>query len=166
MDGYKAACAELLTRLDHAKEPEEIQTLAQTLVLGPDAVKDYAGLLETTAKLDRRRLRGWRVWDVHSAALLRAGKADEAAERLTKLFKDNPSMQTPWNWLLLALVRQRQGQTQVSAVWLRKVAESLDPTAKPSAEATRRRVFPWQQLSWEARLELMLLRREAEKMGH
>jgi tetratricopeptide (TPR) repeat protein len=158
--GYRSACAELRRRLEHTPKPEEVLAIAEVLVLGPNALDDYTFLLETTAKLDKARGRAGA--DVHAAALLRAGKIAEAAERLSKSVKQTASLETPWNWLVLALVRQQEKQTSEAAQWLQKAARCLDEAARPSSEPRKRGALPWQRLSWEERLALVLLRQQAE----
>jgi WD40 repeat protein/tetratricopeptide (TPR) repeat protein len=163
MDGYRAACKELLQWLDEADDPADVYPVARLLALGPDAVKDYSALLVRTDKLDARGLRVRGILDVHAAALLRAGKHAEAVERLNKTLKANGSADAPGDWLLLALAHRRRGDADESARWLQKAATCLDGAARPTSERPRRGAIPWQRLTWEERLALTLLRGEAEQ---
>jgi tetratricopeptide (TPR) repeat protein len=159
-DGYRDTCARLVGRLGEAKDAESA-ALARVCVLGPDGLADFAPLL----RLADKPAAGSRAaaFDVYAAALYRAGLAEEALQRLNEDRKAGRSADSPWHWLFLAMIEQRLGHAEEAARWLEQATRWLDeaPRQKPD-QTSRRDPFPWYRLSWEERLELQLLRREAE----
>jgi hypothetical protein len=96
----------------------------------------------------------------HGAALLRAGQLEEAQRKLTEANTLHRSGGTPYEWLLLAMTHARLGHAEEAKKWLDRAAQWLD---QPAGEKPRS--GPADDLAgWQTRLELQLLRREAEAL--
>jgi tetratricopeptide (TPR) repeat protein len=89
------------------------------------------------------------VLTTRGALAYRLGHDDEAVRALGEGRKRLRQDGSAWDWLFLALAEQRRGQTDAAGRWLKRAQEWVD------AEGAR--------LSWDRRLELRLLRREAER---
>jgi WD40 repeat protein/tetratricopeptide (TPR) repeat protein len=156
-EDYRTTCAKLVGSVGEAKDATAAGTLARACVVGPDALADFTPLLRATEKA------AGGAFDVHAAALYRAGRTQEALQRLAEDRKAGRSGDSPWHWLLLALAEQRLGHADEAARWLGQAARWLDEAPRQKPDTTNRREpFAWQRLSWEERLELQLLRREVE----
>jgi WD40 repeat protein/tetratricopeptide (TPR) repeat protein len=161
-DDYRSTCRNLMARAGEAKDAESAAALARVCVLAPDALADLAPLLRLTEKPAAGAPRGG-AFDVYAATLYRAGKPEEALQRLDEDRKAGRAADSPWHWLVLALAEQRLGHAAEAVRWLDQAGRWFDeaPLQKPNPSG-RRDPFAWNRLSWEERLELQLLRREAE----
>jgi WD40 repeat protein/serine/threonine protein kinase len=81
------------------------------------------------------------------AALYRAGRYEESVKRLQEAIAANVQGGTVWDFLFLAMAEHRLGHADAAGKWLQKAE---DPSMKAST------------LTWNERLELRLIRDEAE----
>jgi WD40 repeat protein/Tfp pilus assembly protein PilF len=154
-DGYRQACAGLHERLDPAANPQLTYWVAWTCVLAPDAVGDLARIVETAEKIVVSDPTKSDYLSTFGATLYRAGRLDEAVERLTEAdaaFNKAPApgQTVVYSWLFLAMAHQRLGHAEESRQWMAKAEQEID--------------FPKETgvVSWNRRLTLQLLRGEAE----
>jgi WD40 repeat protein/serine/threonine protein kinase/tetratricopeptide (TPR) repeat protein len=91
---------------------------------------------------------------VLGAALLRAGKVEDAIQALTSANKFSWGGEAAWNALFLAVAHRQKGNAAEVANWLQKADDALHPP--PSPLGTRTVAIPW-----TLQLELEFLRKEA-----
>jgi tetratricopeptide (TPR) repeat protein len=135
-------------------DPRVAGAAARACVVAPGTAAD-PGLVVQLAEKALARDRDWIRLRLLGAALVRAGEADGAVERLTEGIKANPEGGDAPDWLWLALAHQQKGRTAEARRWLARAVERLEAKeAAPSGAA----------LGWTERLETRLLRREAEAL--
>jgi tetratricopeptide (TPR) repeat protein len=153
-DGCCMACAAVLERFGEAANPRVAGAAARACVVAPGAVAD-PGLVVHLAEKALAKDRDWIRLRLLGAALVRAGEADRAVERLTEGMQANPEGGDAPDWLWLALAHQQKGRADEARRWLARAVERLEAKeAAPSGAA----------LGWTDRLESRLLRREAEAL--
>src|SRR5262249_21172155 len=96
------------------------------------------------------------------AVLYRAGRFKEAAQRLTEAeaaLQASPNMRTTiiYTWLFQAMAHHQLGRRAEAARCLKKAVQEID---EPSPRAAR----DTGATSWNRRLTVQLLRREAEEL--
>src|SRR5262249_22473191 len=151
-DDYRKTCARLLERLDQVPDPQALAVVLQTCVLGLEAVDDYRPLLERAQKPPAAKGGPALPSSVLGRLLYRAGRHEEAAQRLKQGFGQDQ--------FYLAMAQQRLKKEKEAREALARALQWLErmtTTAPPGARAPRR-------LSWQAQLELQLLRQEAEAL--
>jgi serine/threonine protein kinase/WD40 repeat protein/tetratricopeptide (TPR) repeat protein len=166
---YRKLCATALERFGNTADPGTAWVLAWACVLAPDAVADPARplqLAEFAAHPDPPRdVHGRKVSRglVLGAALLRAGKPEAAVQRLTKEVARHTD--GPVAWLLLALAHHRLGHADEARKWLARAVQWTEKAPRTEAAASRASgLLPRDQVPWEDRLWIGLLRREAEAL--
>jgi WD40 repeat protein/serine/threonine protein kinase len=153
--GYRQVCETLLKRV--RKSPSTrgaANNVAWICSLGPDAVGDYAQPLAlakaAVASLppDAKEERHF-VLDTLGAVLCRAGRYQDAIDRLNEGIAASSGEGVGQDWVFLAIAHHRLGHAAEARKWLARV-----PAANSQAG---------DRLSWDA-LEVELLRREAEAL--
>jgi len=96
------------------------------------------------------------------AVLYRAGRFDEAAERLAEAetayqATPDPSGSIIYSWLFLAMTHHHLGHTEPAREWLAKAAERIEQTGHGESRDAGTG-------AWNRKLAILLLRREAEKL--
>jgi tetratricopeptide (TPR) repeat protein len=151
-DGYRQVCAALGKASDESllANPVEAYHAAWAWVLLPDAVADYDRPIRLARQLVTRAPKSYAEARLLGAAQLRAGKAEEAVQELTRAttLQEN----APAAWLLLALAHHRLGHADEARRWL---AKAVPDTDRPPQRA------PGGQIPWNERLVLQFLRQEA-----
>jgi WD40 repeat protein/tetratricopeptide (TPR) repeat protein/tRNA A-37 threonylcarbamoyl transferase component Bud32 len=147
-DGYRAACATLLQRLEKITNPFEAQDIVWTLALAPGAVADAAQPLrlieKALATLPKNDLYLGRL----GAASYRAGKYDAAVQRLNEAIAAPGQRGQAVDWLFLAMAQHRLGRHDEAEKALARALSLMDEKAVAA-------------LSWEWRLEWKVVRDEA-----
>jgi tetratricopeptide (TPR) repeat protein len=186
IEGYRTTCARMLDRFERSEDHVTLLWIVITCDLAPDAVaapersvraaersaalnpaprvsprihartsKDYTAMMRRAGGKDSMLAR----------ALYRAGRCKEAVERLEKLAALENNAESPYDWLFMARAQQGLGRADEARAWLRIAEEAIDrEPAKPSSGGAEE-----SGLKWNQRLELSLLRREADaliKEGH
>jgi tetratricopeptide (TPR) repeat protein len=97
--------------------------------------------------------------EVLGRTLYRAGRPEEAVKRLGEAVAiSSDKTGHVWHWLFLAMVHHDLGHADEARAWLGKAAGWIDQElAKPSRESPG-----GSGLSWDQRLQLPLLREQAE----
>jgi tetratricopeptide (TPR) repeat protein len=155
--GYRQFTRRLSKRAQPVKDPFTALELARTWGLAPQSPADARQAVRwgEQAVAWQPRL----GWYLHTLGLAhyRAGQFDKALRRLQESDRSGWGNATVVNWLALALVHQRLGQTKPARQWLDKAADWLDKAApkKPGQLA------PLPATDW---LEAQVLRREAEDL--
>lgn len=144
-DDYRRSCAVLMTRLGQDRDPEAAGVVLRTCLLLPDALADLKPLV-TLAEEIRPNKDKKQLDRALGQALYRAGRFEEAAQQL----KDG----TGRDGLFLAMSLQRSNRAGEARTTLDKVLGALPAENTPAAG----------RLPWFERLELKILRQEAEKL--
>ncbi len=185
VDGYRKICARMLERGLNGDDP------VWACVLAPNAVADP---VEMAARLDNSMLKDMAMGlKLHFSATLlgavyyRAGRYDDAAEMLTQACEMNPGAPRSnmiYTWCFLAMTHYRLGHRQEARQWLDKAIQAkttdwvidptaypvwvIDPTAYPVTGPARDTTDPATEIeiepTWDRRLALELLRREAVEL--
>jgi hypothetical protein len=94
--------------------------------------------------------------NTHALVLYRLGRYPEAADKARATMKAAGGEGAIWDWLILAMACQRQGQADEAGRWLERVEAWF-------AQPPEKRVgYDRRPLSWDSRLDADVLRREAE----
>ncbi len=163
IDGYRVDCAEMVDRFGQTEDGAKAYRTAWTCALAADAVADYSvpiALAEKAVKSDpaigaRMRCLG--------AILYRAGKLDQAIQRLMEadqLAASDPhsAWTRAYTWLFLAMAHHRLGQYDEALAWVGKAVELTDKVTQDNEDRSGR------SLSWGRRTTMELLRQEAGEL--
>jgi WD40 repeat protein len=148
--GYRKTCAEMLHRFGGTDDPEVANTVARTFAQIPGAVTDPARpvrLAETALRFGHR----WTLGE----ALYRAGRLDAAMKRLTDASVVQGGESRGSGRLFLAMCHARLGHPVEARQWLQRAVQWIE-------QATNRKSEQGAPLPWDQRVELHLLRGEAE----
>lgn len=156
---YAKACAAILQGKDSVSKLRLPQL--ELCLLAPLSGVDLAPLVAETENMVRRGAGTFR--DHYGAALLRSGKPTEAVVELEHAVKNQKQRESAWAWLFLAMAQKQLGKDKEAQQSLTAARKQLDTPQPPPAysgqtpaEASVDR--------WYDRLQLQLLRREAEGM--
>ena len=149
--GYRRACAALLKLQEKHDNPRSAYLAAWTCVLSADAEVKGKRLVELAKQAVERAPRDPDYLDTLGAALFRAGDLETAARRLKEALALRGRRPSLHEWLWLALVNQRMGMSSEARKWLEK---ALSAPGAPEGDT----------LPWVQRMQMELLRREAETL--
>jgi tetratricopeptide (TPR) repeat protein len=164
VEGYRKLCRRMREQFGASANVDDIALLAHTCVLAPDALGDAPTVLE----LARRRLDPTpapsvhHAWSVHvmGLACYRAGRYQEAVDRLTESLKEIPDWDYHMlNWLVLGLAHQRLGRSDESRRWLDEAEQAV--AAKVRQRPAGLPLFAPSGWHWRDWLGVQMLRREA-----
>ena len=147
MEGYRKACARLLERAERVDDERLFNDIAWMFVIGPDAVADYGPILQKARTAVESSPDESGSNNTLGVALYRAGKYDQAVERLNLAVAKRGGEDTASDWIFLALAHHRLGHAEEAGKWLQKAAAWIDRHAA--------------KLPWPHRLEMELFRAEA-----
>jgi Tfp pilus assembly protein PilF len=121
--------------------------------LGPGTLKDLEWRVQIAAAALRNNPKDSWASTIFGAALYRAGRFDEAIQRLSEAAAIGPTVYSPaYTWFFLAMAHHRLGHGEEARQWLDKAVKHME-------EETSNK-----DLLWNRRLTLHVLRREAEEM--
>jgi hypothetical protein len=144
--GYCRICADMVHHFERTQDLREANTVAWVCALGPEALADLSPVVLLLTKAAGPNPDA-DVLNTLGALLYRAGRPEEAVARLNEAIAKRNRVGTVHDWLFLALAYQRLGHESEAHAWLEKAIQHLEQAA-PAV--------------WNERLELTLLRREAE----
>ena len=157
---YRDACADMVRKFGETDDPMAANFVAWTCALAPDAIDDYEPVLACATKAIEARPDSDQFLNTLGAILYRAGRHDEAIERLTELdhrreTEDGAVQSSPaYSWYFLAMAHQKAGNAEQAREYLNKANQSTDEEfadkEKPPA--------------WNRQATLELLRKEAEAL--
>jgi Flp pilus assembly protein TadD len=166
--GYRKICSDMLERFG--------AEAVWTCTLAANSGADPAWIVSLAEKaLAKSPKDHWHVnpnhWDVHrlGAALYRAGRFQEAVQRLTEATERNAH---PYRtnmlctWFFLAMAHQRLGHAEEARRWLEKASRATEDVRKPNAQPPEKSSTAAGTIppDWARKLTLGLLRREAEEL--
>ena len=159
--GYRKACEELLERLGQTDDPVTANCVAWTLSIAPDATTNLDRPVQLAEKAVASDPKNFAYLRTLGAALYRVGQFDVAVKRLNEATENQSPEGTiymAYKWLFLAMAHHRLGHAGEARKWLDKAVGRIDQLTKENLGKSD--VGIWR--TWEIRLELQLLRREAE----
>jgi WD40 repeat protein/Flp pilus assembly protein TadD/tRNA A-37 threonylcarbamoyl transferase component Bud32 len=161
-DGYQRACKEMLDRFGPARDLTAVQLAAWTwaLAAGPDddAVRAVAAAERALAGAPKDRTRLLTL----GAAVYRAGRDDDAVRALNESIKLAGKEDAPLENLFLSMAHRRLGRAGPAQNCLERALRSIGKDSAGGASATQGAAgFPWAK-----RLEIEILRREAEAFAN
>jgi WD40 repeat protein/tetratricopeptide (TPR) repeat protein len=160
LPGYRKACATLWDRFfGQTANPDTALVLAWTGVAGLDALADPALLVAAAERAGASRSPRAAAGRVLGPALYRAGQYQKAADQLTATIEALGEDTTAHEQLFLAMAEQRLGHTAKARRRLERALQGLPDGAPP-----RPRFDADAAVFWNERLELDLLRREAQAL--
>jgi tetratricopeptide (TPR) repeat protein len=152
--------------------PERLNLGAWTCALGPlpqERLRQALSLIKRAVELSPANPN---YRNTLGAVLYRAGQYEDALKEFEESMriraetssgtsakpdtKEESATIMAFDWLFLAMAHHRLGHVEDTRAWLRKAISSMEQT---EYERSLEAVF-----SWKARLELQLLRREAESL--
>jgi tetratricopeptide (TPR) repeat protein len=184
-EGYKKLCATMVEKFGNKEDPEDLKWnwLCWTCALGPEAVSDYARVLDLAEKRAAKSSKSPLNLNVLGAVLYRSGRFEEAVKRLTQANRLNPDTQpletlgeqewqapsSAYQWFFLAMAHFRLGHTAEAKLWLDKAIERTKRELKVSPGLifpvpTKAGDDPPPYVHWICKATLRVLRREAEAL--
>jgi WD40 repeat protein len=160
LDGYRRFCTRLLDQYGGTKDPATANAVAWACAFAaaPAADPARAVAVAETALADDPDNPSY--LNTLGAALYRAGRSDDAVRRLEEAVKAGGRGGSGWDRLFLALAHQDLGHADQARHWLDEAVSWIDQALAGRLEDPGA-ILP---STWEQRLELDLLRREAEKL--
>jgi Tfp pilus assembly protein PilF len=160
--GFRKACAAMRQHFAASGNPGAVYLTAWTCIQVRDAVDDWTPLAQWAGKplaADPKKC-DWLT--ALGAVLYRAGRFEEAAQRLAEAEAAFRSAKAPastiaYTWLFLAMTRERLGQTEQARQWLAKAVREIEQPPAGRAKDPNAR-------TWNRKLTLQLLRGEAEAL--
>jgi tetratricopeptide (TPR) repeat protein len=158
-EGYRRACANILRRLGAVTDPDTCYVLARIASLAPGGGDPVQAVQRAEKGVAAHAKQAWYLHTL-AVAHYRAGQFDQAVRRAEQSLKDDPAWEGHVvDWLLLAMAHQRLGHGDEARRWLDKAVQWIDQAGKGLPKESR---FALPVPSWGDRLEIQLLRREAE----
>jgi tetratricopeptide (TPR) repeat protein len=158
--GYRRTCADMLERFGKTENPKIANNVAWVCSYAPDAVPDLTPAIELAAKVARSHPKKYATLNTEGAICFRAGKYAEAVAKLNAACKEHPRGGGPFDYLLLALAHHRLKHDGAARDCLK---EGLRLTELAEEGKLDDPTLPM-PLFWIQRLELQILRREAERV--
>ena len=154
--GYRSACVELLDRFGKTSRADVGARVVRVWALAAAPGLDPGQALPLAERMRASFPRSCTSHHSLGGLLYRAGRFDDAVTRLTEAVKLHGNDGTPADWLFLAMAHHRLGRADEARKWLDKASRWIEShwAAEPGPAAR-------QSSSWQLRLELRLLHREA-----
>ena len=157
---YRDACATMVQKFGKTDNPVAANFVVWTCALAPDAVKDYEPVVACATKAVEAQPDSDQFANTLGAILYRADRHEAAIEWLTEATRplqraDAEESSAPaYTWYFLAMAYRTTGNDQGAQEALNKANQSMDQelAGKPD------------QISWNRRATLELLRKEAEAL--
>jgi tetratricopeptide (TPR) repeat protein len=150
MEGYRRACARLYEQFGQSDDPKIADWLAWICKFGPEAIDDLGRALEFAERAVASDPGSVRYHNDYAGVLYRAGRYQEAAAEINEAVRLRGGEGAVWDWIWLAMIHDHLGEADKARQWLDKACSWIDQSLASQ--------------SWTARIELQLLRREAEEL--
>jgi serine/threonine protein kinase/predicted Zn-dependent protease len=158
-EGYVKVCRDMLRRYAGTKDEFAENLTVWAWALAPELRAEAPLALART--LADNNPSSWPHQHNLGAALYRAGRGKEAIEQLEKSARLAPDGGTAYDWLFLAMAEHRRGDNRKARLNLARAVEWLNHHLRPGTD----RALSWARPPrWRSRLELRLLRQEAEQL--
>jgi tetratricopeptide (TPR) repeat protein len=159
--GYRAVCARMLDRFGALDEPRTADIVAEACNLAPDSVTDPMRVVALAERAVASDPKNRHFLNTLGASLYRAGRFQEAVRRLDEARAMSADEEgSIWDWLPLAMAHHRLGHADEARRWLSKAVGWIEHEVPKSPEAATGGAG----LSWNQRLVILVVRREAEML--
>jgi len=158
--GYRKASAELLQEHGNTQNPDLANNVAWFCVRFPEAVADVALPLQLAEKSVALKPNQYASLNTLGAALYRASRFEDSIRKFDEAIKVHGQGGTAADWLFLAMAHHRLSHANDAKKWLTKAQQWMNNPA-PEKPTQGTPVF-YMSPTWEQRLELKLIRAEAE----
>jgi tetratricopeptide (TPR) repeat protein len=149
---YRRICADLYELFGTTDDATTAELVVSNCVVLPDSGVAPTRVLLLAEKAHKSDLKSVHYLELYGAALYRAGRYAEAVTRLEEAISLQKNDGTAWMRLFLAMSHQRLGRADTTKHWLAKAVQAIEDS-KPDV---------W--LDWRDRVQLQVLRREAETL--
>jgi tetratricopeptide (TPR) repeat protein len=156
-EGYRKRCAQMLDHFGRTEEAGAAHWVAWTCVLASDAVDDFNRVIELAESAVEKGKTDQNLGTL-GAVLYRAGRFDEAVQRLSGLAaeweqgKELPTLSSPaYTWFFLAMAHHQLGNADQSQRYLELAVERAEQEKAGDVK-------------WNRKLTLQLLRAEVESL--
>jgi WD40 repeat protein/Tfp pilus assembly protein PilF len=153
-DGHRKRLERLLKEFGKTKEGDVANEVAWACALDPNGGPDPKRALRLAEQAVQASPEDGEALNTLAAALYRAGRLDAARDRANEAMRKKGKEDSPEDWLILALVEQRQGHAAEARKWLDRAGAWIDRALKEPAGG--------EYVNWNRRVWLQQLRREAE----
>jgi tetratricopeptide (TPR) repeat protein len=160
--GYRKVGTTLLEGVGEALSPQAASAIAWTCSLAPEAVPDLKRVVQLAERAAASDGRSHVLARNLGAALLRAGRCQDAVVKLNQALA--LQKEAPATWLLLALAHRRLGHADEAGRWLAKAQQRLDRAERNPDVPVEGALAAWNHLPWQQRVMLQVLRHEAESL--
>jgi tetratricopeptide (TPR) repeat protein len=158
---YQGLCTQLLKRLRQSDEQGLVRMTIVICKLGPQAGANGAKVVEMADTIVKKSPNNFEVVGIFGECLYRKGDFRAAIEQLDKSAHSDAGIGIHWRHLFLAMSHHQLGHQAQAETCLRQATDWIEKNASekpaPGAELTT-------PLPWTLRLDLRLLRQEAEKL--
>jgi tetratricopeptide (TPR) repeat protein len=159
-EGYRKRLDALLKQFGDTKDSDAANTVAWACALDPQGGPDVRRAVRLAELAVKAAPKDMNSLGTLAAAYYRAGRFDAARERLEEVLRRGGNESPAYDWLFLAMTEWRRGHAEAARKWLDQAAAWIDGQAKKPAAAAGTPGY----LDWGRRVELQLLRREAETL--
>jgi serine/threonine protein kinase/WD40 repeat protein/tetratricopeptide (TPR) repeat protein len=160
--GYRKLCEDVAKELDQLPfDPMVANNTVWLFCLGPGAVTDYKGLVALAERAVKEHLNEQQrviALNTLGVILYRAGRYQEAIDRLHERVKAGAAAGAPVDWVFLAMAHHRLGHKSEANRWLEKLRAHKVPDLRTSSDLWNDLEIPLFTREVEA-----LLREEVEK---
>lgn len=156
---YDKASAMLISLAHEGKDPALATQAAWLGLLHPGTAAKPLQLVQLAEAAVADVPENVQYLTTFGAALFRAKRYDEAIQKLDQALRSSDQKRPAQTWLFLAMAHQRLGHAEEAKKWLSTATEWIDKAMQRNPKDTQGRA-----LSWDQRVELQLLRREAETL--
>jgi tetratricopeptide (TPR) repeat protein len=161
-DGYRRACARQLERHANTPDPFTVNIVVWQCVLSPDAGMDLSRVVQLSERTVAGAPNNFGILNTLGVALYRAGKWQDAADRLHAAIKARPGQEgIAEDWVFLAMAHHRLQQPEEARKWLDKTRQWVE---KQTKDRPKNETAPPPGVPWTTWLETQLFLAEAEAL--
>ncbi len=160
IEGYRKTSQSMVNRFDNVENPAIAIVAADTWALGPQAVTDLRRPVRVCEQLVARFAKNQDYLTALGQNLYRAGRFEEAIRQLDAAARLSPDQRgSGWDWLFRAMAHHKLGHAEEAMKCLDQAVLWINHEIPESGSEPVR-----SGLSWNQRLALQLMRREAEAL--
>jgi S1-C subfamily serine protease/HEAT repeat protein len=159
-EAYRRLCAQVLRRFYPTDDMQTLYMVARIATLTAGAPADPERVVPMADRVVATRGTAWYRHNL-AVAYYRAGQYDKAVQQCQESMKADPRWANVLNGFVLAMAHQRLGHAEESRQWLDKSARWMTQASQARPKETP---VDLPVPSWCDRLELQLLRREADAL--
>jgi Tfp pilus assembly protein PilF len=148
-EGYRKACATLITRFGKSTDASVANSTAWACALGSSALPDLRPAVALARRAVRTNTQSANFRNTLGVILYRAGQYQEAVAELNEAIQRHSKGGTAADFLFLAMAHHQLGQADEARQWLDRAKKEVEKNPP---------VF------WSDQVELQLFRREAETL--